>query len=436
MDNIELAPEREYADERQLDPAPEQPERGRFYQRSEFIVQREEEPDAFGGDETGLREAAAALRRERESDPVIRRNVGELPSSMKLNEAADALYFTKQMETAQELVNHGLTLQEAVEAAAAGEHPPIELDYRDGRKPDEEVGLRQAAKDLADYHEAQRLAREAAEQPLEQPSALEPQQPTEPTEAEVRAQEEAAALERVRAANEAALAAEQQGQLIAAWSQMGAEEQTAWTQAAQLRNAFSDIKSTSDLEFLSNTNPQRAQQFLAADKAVIELESRARQLGELRQAREISQREQQFNELRAFKAQQDDLADAAIPELRDERAPAFRETAKQLAKEFGITQEVMTHPILGRAVASVEFQKLMADAIRYRQMRESTKNLADHRKPVPGVQRPGTAFLPSERRDGSAIEQLGRRLAAAPNTNQGARIGAQLLKAQRAARAS
>ena len=117
----------------------------------------------------------------------------------------------------------------------------------------------------------------------------------------------------------------------------------------------------------------------------------ARRVADAHAAEQATARQQQQAQYARWEAAQNQIAEEAIPELRDERhGHAFRKAAHEtLAEYLGITPETARNlrPEYRQAMRYSGFQKLLADAARYRLGKQRAMEASSRQ--LPQVQRPG-----------------------------------------------
>jgi hypothetical protein len=409
---------------------------------SEFKTSLE---DAAGVDKSSLTaEEAATTRRRRDEAPtpenaskrpiVVHKSKGDGPLS--LNEAADSLQFSRGLKLRDDLLKSGYT-DEQVNAHAEKvldgseqnplhEPPPVEVKLpRDfGEEEDEPLTAREAVDKMADWRadqerqKQQALAElvgdaEAREAQQQQP---EPQQPEAPDPVQIERQQ--VAVERQVAEGLAQLS----GVEVATFNQLDQ-----FTKRAL--HAFQDIKSPQDLEALRQNNPQRFNQLQWAHEQTQKGQYRLAMLRQERQALQATRQAYEAAQLERWKKAQNAAIDAELPELRDpQTAAAFRQDVAGTLKSMGITEQHLQHHIFGPAIHSIEGQRLIADATRWRTAQARAKLV--RQTPLPPVQKPGTgrAYVSG---GAQSVRDLTAQLKTAKG-NSALRIATELTRAKRA----
>jgi hypothetical protein len=190
----------------------------------------------------------------------------------------------------------------------------------------------------------------------------------------------------------------------------------------QVAGQFSDIRSMEDVERLAVDDPIRYMQWDASQKKLQAAQWQAQQAYQQRQA-EYMQR------LEAYKAEQDAKFANKVPLAKDpvKAAEIAKKVKSYLVDELGMTEQT----ILNRwnndpSFRSFENQKALYDAAMHADALAKLKTAAA--KPVPQVQRPGTAPSRGERGE-ATVQALREKLA----TTGSMKDAAALIAAKRAA---
>jgi hypothetical protein len=193
-------------------------------------------------------------------------------------------------------------------------------------------------------------------------------------------------------------------------------------QAAQA-GQFADVKTPQDVQRLASEDPLRYLQWTAHQQQVTAVQNEHRQAQE-RQAQEF---QQQWTD---FASREDKLAVERIPELSNpEQRVKVQDAARSYLSDLGFTETELASAWNGQAALSPRdhrFQMLVMDAVRYREGKVQAKK-AIAEKPLPVVQRPGTA--PVARPD-SNLQALSKKLESTGSFEDAAAV----IAARRAAR--
>lgn len=155
----------------------------------------------------------------------------------------------------------------------------------------------------------------------------------------------------------------------------------------QFNAKFSDIKSWDDVATMRQNDPMRFMEWQEATAKWQALQSENQRVEGERQRRTVEN-------FQRYTAEQDGLFMDKRPEFKDAAKAAVlqREVAEMLTGEYGFSEEE-----LGKAWTAGDYQTLrdhrwqliITDALAYRKAKAAAKTAA--KKPVPPVQRPGTA---------------------------------------------
>lgn len=187
---------------------------------------------------------------------------------------------------------------------------------------------------------------------------------------------------------------------------------------------FSDIRSVEDAERLAREDWPRWVQWKAAQDKLQAIQAHHYQAQQQRQAQYVQQ-------LKAYQAEQDEKFVNKVPDARDpvKAAQIAQKVKTYLVNELGMTeQQIMWRWQNDPVFRSFESQKALYDATMLADARARLEK-AKADKPVPQVQRPGTAPARGERAS-AEIEALTEKL----NKTGDMRVAAELLKAKNAAR--
>lgn len=155
---------------------------------------------------------------------------------------------------------------------------------------------------------------------------------------------------------------------------------------SQFQAEFKDIKTWDDVSAMRQNDPMR---YMAWQEA--------REKGQAlaQQAQQAQQRQQQEEERRFadFVSEQDAKFLEARPEFADEKKAAQlqSEVAGMLVDDYGFSKDELQQHWFGKptSLRDHRWQLIVADALAYRKAKAAAKTAA--KKPVPPVQRPGTA---------------------------------------------
>jgi hypothetical protein len=352
--------------------------------------------DDAGVDNSPLTVEKAATTRRRRDEAPTPENASERPivrhkvsgdGPLTLNEAADSLQFSRGLKVRSDLLEAGYSEAQvdahALSALENNQHPfheppPVEVKLpRDfGEDENEPLTVREAVEKKANWRADQERqkqealaqlvgdaeAREAQQQQPEQQQP-EPQQPEAPDPVQIERQQ--VAVERQVAEGLAQLS----GVEVATFNQLDQFTRNAL-------HAFQDIKSPQDLEALRQNNPQRFNQLQWAHEQTQKGQYRLAMLRQERQALQATRQAYEAAQLERWKKAQNAAIDAELPELRDpQTAAAFRQDVAGTLKSMGITEQHLQHHIFGPAIHSIEGQRLIADATRWRKAQERARQV-------------------------------------------------------------
>jgi hypothetical protein len=191
---------------------------------------------------------------------------------------------------------------------------------------------------------------------------------------------------------------------------------------------FADIKTLADVERMAREDVGRYARWDVAQRKIADV---AQQLVAAH-ARQAQERQEKFA---AFVRAEDEALRAKLPDLADPaKADALQKACLATLTGLGFAETELAQSWQGQKDLSLRdhrVQLLIRDATLWREAQAKAKAAAT--KPVPPVQRPGTA-RPAGEAQTQQIENLSKRLETASGVNA-LRAGADLLKARRAARA-
>jgi hypothetical protein len=176
-------------------------------------------------------------------------------------------------------------------------------------------------------------------------------------------------------------------------------------QALHESSPFADIKSMADVEKMQAEDPFRFQQFQVYQWKMQGVQT------ELQQAEQRKATEEQTNWARHVQAENARAAEL-IPELADKtKGPALiNRVASELLPELGFKESELNDLAAGKSKLSIydhRIQRLLADSLQLRDIQKAKTTVTA--KPVPPVQRPGTA-RPAGNAASEQIQALTRKL--------------------------
>jgi hypothetical protein len=369
------------------------------------------------------------------------RSTGDGPLS--LQEASDDIRFSRAQKLGDDLRATGYNenqidefarakIASALDGAPDNPDPPVEVTVPTAIGEDaNDLSVSEAAQKLSDWRQQQEHQRQAelAELvgPQEQAQA-EAQQPQPEPQPQPQAQQTPEQTERAQLARERAW--------VEHVKKMEGHEAALRMDYDQLRQAVANefpslrtqLPTPEQVEHLRQNDPARHQKLMMADQMLRERQARLANLVQQRQAREQQQAAQERAHLDKWAQAQNAIIDAELPELRDPKTAArFKQDVAETMKAMGITQEHLNHHLFGPSLRSVEGQRLLADATRWRVAQQRAHQI--RQAPVPPVQRPGTYRA---RDDGAqSVHELSARLAKASG-REAIRIATELQRAKRA----
>lgn len=195
---------------------------------------------------------------------------------------------------------------------------------------------------------------------------------------------------------------------------------------AQQAGAFPDIKSWDDVQRMAREDWPRYVEWDASQK-------RLHAVAQETQRAVARQQQESVQEFETFRKEQLRLLNEKIPDLKDpEKAVKAQKATVELLKDIGLSDAEMQDILTGQRGISLHdhrAQLLIWEALQYRQAKAQAKAVAP--KPLPPVQRPGTATSRSDVNQ-TAIANLSNRLERATSTADQLRIAAELRQAKRA----
>ena len=236
--------------------------------------------------------------------------------------------------------------------------------------------------------------------------------------AEVRRLQNEAADERkaIKAEREAAEKARQQYE-----AQLPALMQT--LQDAQ-QSAFADIRTVDDVTKLANEDPFRYLQWQAHQTKLQAVNA------EIERAKG-QQTQKQRSEWAEHVQKENELAAELIPDLADkDKGPALMKRAADRLAELGFKSDELNDYANGDKKLSIydhRFQQLVADSLKLADIQKAPKAVST--KPVPPVQRPGTA-KPATSGNAQLIQTLEKQLSTASGSTA-ARISAEIYRLEK-----
>ena len=190
---------------------------------------------------------------------------------------------------------------------------------------------------------------------------------------------------------------------------------------------FSDIKSIDDVQRMAAEDWPRYIKWDAQQKRIAAVQQ------EMLTSQQRAQTEaaQKWTD---FARKEDENFISKVPEFADKtKAAKMQDAAVTVLKDIGFTEEELGKSWNGQERFSLRdhrMQLLILDGIRYREAQQKAKEVVA--KPVPPVQRPGVS-QPKGAAVDAEIQALGKKLDNARNSNEGARLAAQILAARRRA---
>lgn len=209
------------------------------------------------------------------------------------------------------------------------------------------------------------------------------------------------------------------------------------TAAQKHASEFSDVKSYDDLAKLS---PDRQQRFVGQQQALKAAFEQFQQLGNQRQVVQFqiehARRAEQQAAFNAYKAEQDRLVEAAVPELKEPvRRVEMTQAAEEILATVGVTRETYNGlaPDVKRALASADFQiNVLTPAVKYKLAQ--AKAAEARAVPLPVPQRPGVARDRGDRAQAD-VSHLSERIdRLRPGSDKQLRAAANLIATRRANR--
>lgn len=188
---------------------------------------------------------------------------------------------------------------------------------------------------------------------------------------------------------------------------------------------FSDIKTSADVQNLVRNDPARYLLWDAQQKQLSAI---------INENREVQERhvQEQNSRIEDFTKREDAAILEHIPELADpDKSRKLTETAALVLRDVGFTEQELSESYNGRLGISLRdhrMQRILFESMKYREAK--VKSAAPAPKPVPLVQRPGTA-----QPQGSAAQSAIQALSAKLDQSGSARDAARLITERRKATA-
>lgn len=191
---------------------------------------------------------------------------------------------------------------------------------------------------------------------------------------------------------------------------------------------FADLKTMADVQKMAAEDWPRYIRWDANQKQIAAVQQEA-------QSALQRQHQEKFSKFAEFAKAQDAALIEDVPEMADpKKAQGLQAQALKAMKALGFEDDELGKGWQGEkdfSLRDARVQQLIIKAARWDDAQ--AKAQAVTRRPVPQVQRPGTA-QPAGAAQAATVEALGKKLDGARNSNEGARIAAQMLHARRAAR--
>jgi len=195
---------------------------------------------------------------------------------------------------------------------------------------------------------------------------------------------------------------------------------------SQQAGEFADIKTIQDVEKLAREDWPRYLQWDVAQKKIAAVQQEM-------QASEARQRQEKLQKFAEFATKEDQAFAEKVPEVKDPaKYKSLQENALDTLKNVGFTDQELSESWTGQKDVSLRdsrLQLLIRDATLYRMQQKARPTLVANRKPVPPVQRPGTA-QPANAAATNNIKQLEERLANSTG-NAALRLAVELQQAKR-----
>ncbi len=192
------------------------------------------------------------------------------------------------------------------------------------------------------------------------------------------------------------------------------------------QSAFADVRTVDDVTRLANDDPFRYLQWQAHQTKLQAVHAEAER------AKGLKQREESTNWAQHVQ-KENELASEYIPELADKvKGPALTKRAADRLGELGFKSEELNDLANGKQKLSIydhRIQRLIFSDLKLSEMQSAAKAVAS--KPVPPVQRPGTA-KPAQSGSAAQIQTLEKQLQSASG-DKAARISAQIWQLERKA---
>ena len=378
----------------------------------------------------------AAARGRKPSEPPAPRKIGVADNEGRIFQPIDDLHRHLWMRddtgTAKEVTRAVTNNREVAAAAEAEEIARLEQVAREL----EFARLQGEGQDASP--QAQRVEATPAAPTGQQPVAAAPTvaQPQQPQASDPLAKERQALVAEQRRLGEI--------------NQLSAAELNLHVQSEQWRSwarqNFPELKDAAQLEYVRRTNPGRWAQL---EKANHQINLRNQQIGQIRAARDLKERQigeirqqQQKAALVEYKKAEDDKyaawANKNLPQFRSDKGMAqHREAVKQILRDTGMTDVQIAQQWDNGFLRPFGFQVTLAKAAAYEIQRQQLANrdvaLAHKSTAAPQPLQPGV-FMPTRGVDEeSNIGRLERNLGAAQGERASLRAATRLLQAQRRA---
>ena len=196
----------------------------------------------------------------------------------------------------------------------------------------------------------------------------------------------------------------------------------------QIAGEFADIRTMQDVQKMSVEDWPR----------YIRWDANQKQIAAVQQEIGVAQQRQQVeyqSQFAKYAEAEDQAFTEAVPEFKDKaKAEKLQTEARKVLANLGFKDEELVRAWNGQGNLSLRdhrVQKLIHDAVKYRQAEAARANLKPATKPIPQVQRPGVA-RPAGAADAERIEALSKRL----DKTGDIRVAAQLYAARKAARSA
>lgn len=377
-----------------------------------YTVRNDDTPaEEIGSDETSLREAADALAANDEQAPSVMEHL-DAQGKLDPNEAITAEQASDDFSTAASDVANYVEGQDLAKFAEQVDQARLKQFKTD---PASAADFGFDANDVRSLEAKQAAEQKPADQPAQHSVEGAPQVEGLAPEVEV-----ALKHPQVRQAIE-----EELGKADAAKQQYAQALNVAnqYAQASLLEH-FPELAEipvdrwAEGISLLNQSDPQRVARAMNVLQRVDQLQTTQAQW----QQRQAIEQQQQFE---ARYQEYNRQADVALGPMTAAEKTAMAEELVSYVGEFGVTREALIHEAkTNLALHHPAFQRMAADALRYRQMRNAPKAVV--RPDVPPVQRPGHSNKVSNNSKSGKLAALERQFAAASGDRQ-LRIAAEIL---------